>query len=254
MTKWLYDRFVEKEKLLETFYKTGEFPTDGFCTSPIPPQEVSQDCLRFAILHLFFITSSYIHFQLLSYVVSYFWYWSWLSCLITFSSHIAELFAQLIYKQKSQLQQFILILVKYEYNIQPWKPSEFWKHGKSLQMTVMQKTAAVTTWYSYGDEIPWPCLCIMAELTAGTVEEIFSKKNGSHWCSHIWVGGTWELIVWSYMQEQTFFLKHRMKYCQIKHLLKRSDVNMIFLVLKDSDSGMLSYLWLKTDTYPASNT
>jgi len=74
MTKWLYDRFVEKEKLLETFYKTGQFPTDGFCTSPIPPQEVSQDCLRFAILHLFFITSSYIHFQLLSYVVSYFWY------------------------------------------------------------------------------------------------------------------------------------------------------------------------------------
>jgi len=44
------------------------------------------------------------------------------------------------------------------------------------------------------------------------------------------------------MQEQTFFLKHRMKYCQIKHLLKRSDVNVIFLVLKNSDSGMLSYL------------
>jgi len=74
MTKWLYDRFVEKEKLLETFYKTGQFPTDGFCTSPIHRQEVSQDCLRFVILHLFFITSSYIHFRLLSYVVSYFWY------------------------------------------------------------------------------------------------------------------------------------------------------------------------------------
>jgi hypothetical protein len=74
MTKWLYDRFVEKEKLLETFYETGEFPTSGFCASPIHKQEVSQDCLRFAILHLFFITSSYIHFQLLSYVVSYFWY------------------------------------------------------------------------------------------------------------------------------------------------------------------------------------
>lgn len=187
MTKWLYDRFVEKEKLLETFYKTGQFPTDGFCTSPIPPQEVSQDCLRFAILHLFFITSSYIHFQLLSYVVSYFWYWSRLSCLITFSSRIAELFAQLIYKQKSQLQQFIFILVKY--NIQHWIPSEFWQHGKSVQVTAMQKMAAVITWYSYGDEIMWPCLCTMAELTAGTVEEIFSKKNGSHWCSHTWVGG-----------------------------------------------------------------
>jgi lysophosphatidylglycerol acyltransferase 1 len=74
MTKWLYDRFVEKEELLDAYYKTGKFPTEGFCASPIPPQEVSQDCLRFAILHLFFITSSYIHFQLLSYVVSYFWY------------------------------------------------------------------------------------------------------------------------------------------------------------------------------------
>jgi lysophosphatidylglycerol acyltransferase 1 len=74
MTKWLYDRFVEKEKLLDAYYKTGKFPIDGFCASPVPPQEVSQDCLRFAILHLFFITSSYIHFQLLSYVVSYFWY------------------------------------------------------------------------------------------------------------------------------------------------------------------------------------
>ncbi|XP_021916095.1 acyl-CoA:lysophosphatidylglycerol acyltransferase 1-like [Zootermopsis nevadensis] len=74
MTKWLYDRFVEKEELLDAYYKTGKFPVEGFCASPIPPQEVSQDCLRFAILHLFFITSSYIHFQLLSYVVSYFWY------------------------------------------------------------------------------------------------------------------------------------------------------------------------------------
>ncbi|PSN37462.1 Acyl-CoA:lysophosphatidylglycerol acyltransferase 1 [Blattella germanica] len=74
MTKWLYDRFVEKEKLLDAYYKTGKFPTEGFCASPVPPQEVSQDCLRFAILHLFFITSSYIHFRLISYVVSYFWY------------------------------------------------------------------------------------------------------------------------------------------------------------------------------------
>ena len=137
MTKWLYDRFVEKEKLLETFYETGEFPTSGFCASPIHKQEVSQDCLRFAILHLFFITSSYIHFQLLSYVVSYFWYWSWLSCLITFSSHISELFAQPIYKEKLQLQHFFFILLKY--NIQPWKPAEFWKHGNSVQMTVSCK-------------------------------------------------------------------------------------------------------------------
>ncbi|XP_067011873.1 acyl-CoA:lysophosphatidylglycerol acyltransferase 1 [Anabrus simplex] len=74
MAKWLYDRFAEKERMLDAYYKTGQFPCHEFSSSPIPPTEVSQDCLRFAILHLFFITSTYIHFQLLSYVVSYFWY------------------------------------------------------------------------------------------------------------------------------------------------------------------------------------
>ncbi|XP_046384558.1 acyl-CoA:lysophosphatidylglycerol acyltransferase 1-like [Ischnura elegans] len=73
LTKWLYDRFVEKEQMLEIYYKTGVFPTKDFCAEPIPPQTVSQDCLRFLILHLFFITSSYFHFHLLSYVFSHFW-------------------------------------------------------------------------------------------------------------------------------------------------------------------------------------
>lgn len=74
MANWLYERFVEKEKMLDAFYQTGQFPSHEFCSAPLPPQEVSQDCLRFAILHLFFITSTYLHFQLLSYMVSYIWY------------------------------------------------------------------------------------------------------------------------------------------------------------------------------------
>lgn len=62
LTKWLYDRFVEKEELLENFYNTGSFAYP----SEQQPTTVSQDLLRFFLIHLFFITSSYLHFQMLS--------------------------------------------------------------------------------------------------------------------------------------------------------------------------------------------
>ncbi|KAG5673388.1 hypothetical protein PVAND_003443 [Polypedilum vanderplanki] len=62
LTKWLYDRFVEKEELLENFYNTGSFAYP----SEVQPTVVSQDLLRFFLIHLFFITSSYLHFQMLS--------------------------------------------------------------------------------------------------------------------------------------------------------------------------------------------
>ncbi|XKL61848.1 hypothetical protein PGB90_001681 [Kerria lacca] len=70
MTKWLFDRWVEKEKMLETFYQTGEFPYENYCSStkPMPPLLVHQDCLRFFILHIFFIASSYVHYQLFVYL------------------------------------------------------------------------------------------------------------------------------------------------------------------------------------------
>lgn len=64
MTHWLYRRFEEKERILDSFYKTGKIPAKEFCTNPQPPQVIPQDYLRFAILHLFFITSTYVHVQL----------------------------------------------------------------------------------------------------------------------------------------------------------------------------------------------
>ncbi|KAK7603207.1 hypothetical protein V9T40_003206 [Parthenolecanium corni] len=72
MTKWLFDRWVEKEKMLETFYRTGDFPYESFCPSgkPMAPQVVRQDCLKFFILHVFFIASSYVHYQLIVYLLS----------------------------------------------------------------------------------------------------------------------------------------------------------------------------------------
>ncbi|XP_041981653.1 acyl-CoA:lysophosphatidylglycerol acyltransferase 1-like [Aricia agestis] len=38
MTQWLYDRFIEKEKMLEEFYRTGQFPTRG--NTPNIPRKI----------------------------------------------------------------------------------------------------------------------------------------------------------------------------------------------------------------------
>lgn len=63
-TKWLYKLFEEKERMLDVFYKTGKFPVTEFSHNPVQPHVVAQDCLRFLILHLFFITSTYVHMQM----------------------------------------------------------------------------------------------------------------------------------------------------------------------------------------------
>ncbi|XP_058826100.1 acyl-CoA:lysophosphatidylglycerol acyltransferase 1-like [Topomyia yanbarensis] len=65
LTQWLYDRFFEKEKLLEEFYRTGMFPCGS--TGIV----VHQDLLRFLLIHLFFITSSYVHYQLILMLINY---------------------------------------------------------------------------------------------------------------------------------------------------------------------------------------
>ncbi|XP_045481015.1 acyl-CoA:lysophosphatidylglycerol acyltransferase 1-like isoform X2 [Harmonia axyridis] len=60
LSKWLLNRWVEKERMLETYYQTGEFPLDENSQLPTP---VVQDPLRFLILHLIFIASTYFHVQ-----------------------------------------------------------------------------------------------------------------------------------------------------------------------------------------------
>ncbi|XP_025415413.1 acyl-CoA:lysophosphatidylglycerol acyltransferase 1-like [Sipha flava] len=70
MTKWLFDRWEEKERLLETFYSTGEFPNHkGSRQTAV----VQQDCVRFLILHLFFIASSYAHYRIINYLIGLVW-------------------------------------------------------------------------------------------------------------------------------------------------------------------------------------
>lgn len=60
LTAWLFERWTEKERILEEFYKFGTFNFPG----AIEPTLVQQDMLRFIIINLFFITSSYVHLQL----------------------------------------------------------------------------------------------------------------------------------------------------------------------------------------------
>lgn len=72
MTQWLYKRFEEKEKMLDYFYKNGEFPVSQYSKDPTHPQLVTQDCVRFIILHLFFITSTYVHAKMFMAVYNYY--------------------------------------------------------------------------------------------------------------------------------------------------------------------------------------
>lgn len=61
LTKWLYDRFIEKEKLLTDFYRDGTFSYQG----ELIPNVAQQDVLKFLIIHLFFLVSTYFHYQLI---------------------------------------------------------------------------------------------------------------------------------------------------------------------------------------------
>ncbi|XP_050299499.1 acyl-CoA:lysophosphatidylglycerol acyltransferase 1-like [Anthonomus grandis grandis] len=65
MTSWLFDRWAEKERMLQSYYDTGEIPLSYCRTKPCEPQLVAQDYLRFLLLHIFFITSSYLHVKML---------------------------------------------------------------------------------------------------------------------------------------------------------------------------------------------
>lgn len=67
LTKWLIDRWSEKENMLTHFYKTGEFPDEAYRSAAKSlPKTVDQDYLRFLILNVFFIASTYIHLQMLA--------------------------------------------------------------------------------------------------------------------------------------------------------------------------------------------
>ncbi|XP_013145726.1 PREDICTED: acyl-CoA:lysophosphatidylglycerol acyltransferase 1-like [Papilio polytes] len=71
MTQWLYDRFIEKDKMLEEFYRTGQFPARGNNSQIV--RQVRQDNLRYLILHLFFIASTFLQYNMWREFWSYLW-------------------------------------------------------------------------------------------------------------------------------------------------------------------------------------
>ncbi|XP_014216519.1 acyl-CoA:lysophosphatidylglycerol acyltransferase 1 [Copidosoma floridanum] len=71
LSRWLFDRWAEKEVFLENFYKYGSF--NGINPSNYENYKIQQDPLRFLILHLFFITSSYLHYKVITYVLACIW-------------------------------------------------------------------------------------------------------------------------------------------------------------------------------------
>lgn len=79
MKNWFYDRFIEKEHMLETFYRSGAWPTDSQfykhsissgaadksrSSQPQSGRRIKHDKLRSLILHLVFLISTYVHVQM----------------------------------------------------------------------------------------------------------------------------------------------------------------------------------------------
>jgi len=69
--QWVYDRYIEKDALLASYYSTGRFPDhrrpDRFCQ----PRLVLHDGFRFAVIHILYITSTLFHWNLLSLLLSW---------------------------------------------------------------------------------------------------------------------------------------------------------------------------------------
>lgn len=69
MTKWLYDRFIEKDQMLGQYYSTGEFPPRG--PPPHLVRPVRQDALRYFIVHLFYIASTLLQIKVFLWMLGY---------------------------------------------------------------------------------------------------------------------------------------------------------------------------------------
>jgi lysophosphatidylglycerol acyltransferase 1 len=75
LTKWIYDRYVEKEALLDVYYKTGTFPKlpsahENNKVLENPRQVMVNERLIFS-LNLLFIFSSAVHYALFRYILSF---------------------------------------------------------------------------------------------------------------------------------------------------------------------------------------
>ncbi len=77
LTKWLNDRFVEKEEMLDVFYKTGKFPTWNKETS-----EVKKESLEVA--RLIPMNNVYIILGNITYIVLLYLTWNFVKTILSF--------------------------------------------------------------------------------------------------------------------------------------------------------------------------
>jgi len=70
LKQWVYDRYIEKESILETYYKTGRFPDHRAPGEFCQPRRVQHDGFRMLILHLLYITSTLFHWKILTFLYS----------------------------------------------------------------------------------------------------------------------------------------------------------------------------------------
>lgn len=77
LTKWLYDRYEEKEAILQEYYDTGIFPDahtthdpkfEPVETNRLTGQRVVHDTLEFILRHIFYIVSTWIWMSFLYWV------------------------------------------------------------------------------------------------------------------------------------------------------------------------------------------
>lgn len=77
LTAWLYERFVEKEQLLDAFYKTGRFPVApkpppemANCASVLPqigePRLLAMNDVWCLTMNVMFLLSSYFHYCIIA--------------------------------------------------------------------------------------------------------------------------------------------------------------------------------------------
>lgn len=76
LTLWMYDRWVEKEEMLNEFYRTGEFPVTP-STHGQPrlkcPRQIELDNCYLVVAHVLFILSTILHYHMIKWVFCLVW-------------------------------------------------------------------------------------------------------------------------------------------------------------------------------------
>ncbi|XP_074654630.1 acyl-CoA:lysophosphatidylglycerol acyltransferase 1-like [Tubulanus polymorphus] len=62
LTSWMYDRYAEKDQLLDHYYKTGNI-SDSSISTKLSSKKLQYNGFSFILIHLFFLISSYFHYQ-----------------------------------------------------------------------------------------------------------------------------------------------------------------------------------------------